>query len=249
MFKDKAEMWLYWMNRGWGQAPRIVRQIKRVLRRYNITKGKVLELGCGNGRITTNLARQGFDATGIDISQRYLEDARKRAAKLKVRPHFIRGDIRYVRRFIQGKYDAAISIWTTLGFYDRPTDEKIFRQVARLLKKKGVFMILYTMSRERLLSIFNPHVVQETDAYMLINKNTLDTFHSILSNKWVYYKKKKKDLIYVTEVDCDLRIYALPELVEMAENAGLKFRDAFHSLMTLEPARSDSPANLVFQKV
>lgn len=247
MFKDEAEMWLHWMNRGWKEAPRIVRQIKKVLKKYDITGGKVLELGCGNGRISINMAKHGFETTGIDISQRYLGDARKRAKKMQVKPRFVHGDIRHISKYIHGKFDVAISIWTSLGFYDRQTDERIFRQVARLLKRKGVFLILHTMSRERLLSIFNPHILQETETYAVVNKNTFDAFHSTLDNKWIYYRKEKKNLIYETEVNCKLRVYALSEFVEMAEKAGLTFREAFHSLLTLERARPDSAANLVFQ--
>jgi len=248
MFIEKADMWLHWMNLGWKRAPMITRQIKKLLKKHGISRGKILELGCGNGRISINMAKRGFDVTGVDISQQYIEDAGKKAARMRARTRFIRGDFRRIDKFVRGKFDVAISIWTSLGFYDRSTDEKIFKKIAQLLKKKGIFLILYTMSRERLLQFFMPNLVEETTKYVKLNKAIYDSYHSVLNTKWLFYKKVNKDLIYENEIEFSLRVYALHEFVEMAEKAGLAFSEAYHSVETLEPARSDSPANLVFQK-
>jgi SAM-dependent methyltransferase len=248
MFVDKAEMWLQVMNQAWRLAPRTVRGIMKILKEYGITQGKVLELGCGNGRIILNMAKRGFQATGIDISELYIKDAQKKASRMKVKARLIAGDIRQVCKLVQGKFDVVISIWTSIGFYDHKTDQRVFKQVAQLLKKKGVFLILNTMSRERLENIFWPNIYEEAGQYIKLNRNTFDRIRSITHNKWIFYRKAGKDLLYEDEIDFDLRIYALPELVEMGERCGLKFRSAYHSVLTLEPAHAHSPANIVFQK-
>ena len=43
--------------------------------------GPVLELGCGTGRISLAIAREGVAVTGIDISPRMIEVAQEKAAK------------------------------------------------------------------------------------------------------------------------------------------------------------------------
>jgi len=43
--------------------------------------GPVLELGCGTGRITLQLARAGLTVTGIDISTEMLDQARRKLAR------------------------------------------------------------------------------------------------------------------------------------------------------------------------
>ena len=58
--------------------------------------GRVLELGCGTGRLTLPLGRAGVSVVGIDRSARMLERARKRVTRGRLQSlvHLIRGDIR-----------------------------------------------------------------------------------------------------------------------------------------------------------
>jgi SAM-dependent methyltransferase len=58
----------------------------------------ILELGCGTGRITMELAEAGKRITGLDLSERMLERAVKKRAKLLVeareRVHLVQGDMK-----------------------------------------------------------------------------------------------------------------------------------------------------------
>jgi 2-polyprenyl-3-methyl-5-hydroxy-6-metoxy-1,4-benzoquinol methylase len=54
----------------------------------------VLELGCGTGRLSVPMARDGLRVTGIDLSEPMLSTARTKAAKAGLRVRFIAGDIR-----------------------------------------------------------------------------------------------------------------------------------------------------------
>ena len=49
-----------------------------------IKKGKILEIGCGNGRDSLFFARHGFDATGIDLSAEAIKLARENSKKVKI---------------------------------------------------------------------------------------------------------------------------------------------------------------------
>jgi 2-polyprenyl-3-methyl-5-hydroxy-6-metoxy-1,4-benzoquinol methylase len=55
-------------------APSVIRQLKRVRAK------RVLDLGCGNGRLCKELANEGFEAVGIDADARGIEIARKEHA-------------------------------------------------------------------------------------------------------------------------------------------------------------------------
>ncbi len=248
MFIDKPRLWLHYMDRGWKQAPRTVKSILKILKDNGIRKGKVLELGCGNGRIILNLAKKGFDAYGVDISQLYIEDARKKAKKMKVKAFLQPGDYRNVDRLVRGTFDVVISIWTSIGFYNKRSDQLLFNKIAKLLRRKGLFLILNTMSKERLMSIFVPTIFDADDKYVKLDYHSYDRKRSITRNKWVFYRKSKKDLKYVDEIDFDLRLYSIPEIISMARKSRMTLLNAYDLLSTLKPVKKNSAINVVFQK-
>jgi SAM-dependent methyltransferase len=60
--------------------------------------GRILELACGSGRVTTALLRDGHEVVGLDLSPAMLERAASRVAKLgrsaRARATLVEGDVR-----------------------------------------------------------------------------------------------------------------------------------------------------------
>ena len=167
----------------------------------------------------------------------------------KVKASFICGDARRLKQLVRGKHDVVLSVWTSIGYYTKSVDMKLFKTVAQLLKKNGLFLILNTMSQEYLLNHYCTSLFNETDKYVVLHRdNSFDRFRSINKETWVFYEKNGKNLKYVDKLQVSLRIYSLAELVEMAEHAGLKFVEAYDSVRTLNPVRADSVINIVFGK-
>ena len=248
-FVEKANLWLEVMNHLWNTGKRDTKNILKMLEEHGVKKGKVLEIGCGNGRICIPLAKKGFDVTGIDISHVYIEDAKKKAKKYRVNVRFMTGDMRKLKDiFKKEKFDVILNVWTAIGYYDKKTDEKIFKSVYKILKNKGLFLVLNCASKEMLLYNFCPTSFRETDKYIILNESNYDFLRSIFKEKWIFYEKKNKDLKYIAEHEVKMRIYSHQELIEMAEKAGFKFLKAYRTINSLEPATKFSPINFVFRK-
>ena len=248
-FVKNPDLWLHFLDRGWKRNKLTVSAITRILWKHDITKGRLLEVACGNGRICIPMAKKGFRVTGIDISMLYIRDAKRRAIKNHVKADFVCGDMRRLDRMIRDKYDVVLSVWTSIGYYNKRTDDKLFRNVAGLMKKNGLFLILNTMSQEYLMNHYCTSLYNETDKFVVLHRgNEFDRFHSINKETWVFYEKEGKNLKYVDEFPLSLRIYSLAEIVEMAERAGLEFVEAYDNLRTLVPARPDSVINVVFRR-
>jgi SAM-dependent methyltransferase len=249
-FVKKPELWLHFLDHGWKRSKLTIKGIFKILGRNGITRGKVLDVACGNGRICIPLGKRGFDVTGIDVSKAYIEDAIKRAVKHKIQARFIHGDMRKLDRLVRGKYDVVLSVWTSIGYYDKKTDRNMFRMISKHMRKNGLFLLLNTMSHEYLLNHYCRGLYNETDKYVVLHQDVrFDRFHSVNTETWVFYEKDGKDLRYVDEMKMKLRIYTLSEIVEMAEAAHLKLLQAYDSVVNLVPARPDSTINVVFQKV
>jgi glycine/sarcosine N-methyltransferase len=56
-------------------------------------RGKILDLACGNGGYAIELAKQGFEVEGVDLSEAMIEAARKSAAEENVHVVFSVADM------------------------------------------------------------------------------------------------------------------------------------------------------------
>ncbi|MEZ5287107.1 MAG: class I SAM-dependent methyltransferase [Vicinamibacterales bacterium] len=103
--------------------------------------GRVLELGCGTGRVTLPLARTGAaTVVGIDRSAAMLARGRARIRRARV-PHvsLVRGDIRAMP-FDPGAFDTVIAPYGVLQSLLSDRDlGRTLRAVAGLLPRGGVF--------------------------------------------------------------------------------------------------------------
>ncbi|MGB8391392.1 class I SAM-dependent methyltransferase [Mycobacterium sp.] len=60
---------------------------------HRLPPGRALDLGCGAGRNTLYLARQGWDVTGIDMISRAIDKARSKAVGDAAKARFLQGDV------------------------------------------------------------------------------------------------------------------------------------------------------------
>jgi SAM-dependent methyltransferase len=99
----------------------------------------MLDIACGRGRHSVQLASKGFDVTGIDIS----EEPIKRA-KQKETPnlHFYLHDMRLP--FWINYFDYAFNFFTSFGYFrTRREHDNAIRTVSQSLKPNGIFVIDY----------------------------------------------------------------------------------------------------------
>jgi len=100
-------------------------------------KERILDLACGYGRHAIALARRGFSVTGVDITEAYIEDAKKTSRELSLDTTFIHADIRDVS--FQDAFDVVLNLDDgAIGYLEDDEENlKIFDVIARALKKGG----------------------------------------------------------------------------------------------------------------
>lgn len=98
---------------------------------------RVLDLGCGTGRHTLFLARQGFEVYACDISGTGIEIVRKKAEELELNNISLKQED--MRRLDYGDsfFDAVICVWS-LGIGKYEDIEQSVNEIYRVLKPKGV---------------------------------------------------------------------------------------------------------------
>ncbi len=96
-----AEGWQGWDDYApfydWENAQTLARRDVAFWRRLAAAQdGRVLELGCGTGRLTIPVARAGAQIVGIDRSGPMLTRARQRLRRSRAAALLVRGDIRHL---------------------------------------------------------------------------------------------------------------------------------------------------------
>ena len=94
------------------------RYVAALLERYASAAARVLEVGCGTGNHAVELARAGYDMTGVDMSGGMLAAAVARRESeprdIAGRLRFVEGDARTVR--LGEKFDAVISLFHVMSY-------------------------------------------------------------------------------------------------------------------------------------
>jgi cyclopropane fatty-acyl-phospholipid synthase-like methyltransferase len=124
-------------------------EVDFLVKELGISPGQsVLDVGCGTGRHSIELARRGYLMTGVDVSAGMLEEARKHAATAGVEVRWIESDATMLS--LRQKFDAAICLcegaFGLLGSRHDPIGQPlaIIRNVAQALKtqSKCLFTVL-----------------------------------------------------------------------------------------------------------
>jgi SAM-dependent methyltransferase len=114
--------------------------------------GELLDVPCGFGRHCVPLARAGYRVTGVDRSVALLDEARRRAAGARW-PKFTQADYRELP-FPDESFDAALNLFTSLGYLGDEEDAKVLAEIGRVLRPGGR-LVLETMHRDRLVSAWS----------------------------------------------------------------------------------------------
>lgn len=98
---------------------------------------RILDLACGYGRHSLELARRGFEVVGVDITQVYVDDANSEAKKQSLNAKFYRSDIRDVK--FNNEFDVVLSLADgAIGYLENDEENlKSFDSIARALKSGG----------------------------------------------------------------------------------------------------------------
>jgi len=101
----------------------------------NVSGKKILHLQCHFGQDTLSLARMGAQVTGIDFSDRAIEEATKLSEELQINARFICCDIYDAPQYLDEKFDIVYTTYGTIGWL--PDVQKWANVIAHFLKPNG----------------------------------------------------------------------------------------------------------------
>jgi SAM-dependent methyltransferase len=192
-------------------------EIDKVLARTGLESGAFLDLCCGPGRHSLELARRGFAVTGVDITSGYVEQARRTAADEGLAAEFVEADVREFRR--PGAFDGAISMFSSFGYFDELRDDRrVLSNAAESLRPGGVLLI-ETMGKETVArNLRRRHWYSPADkpGTLFLVENTIIGAWERVELHWIVVRPDGSR----AEARLLIRLYSALEMASLLRDAG-----------------------------
>jgi SAM-dependent methyltransferase len=162
-------------------------QVAQILSLTTFSGRTVLDLCCGPGRHAVEFAHHGFQVTGVDRTPFLLDRARDRARESAVDVEWVQEDM---RRFLRpSSYDLICSLFTSFGYFDEESDERlVLRNMRESLHPGGLFVI-DLISKERVARSWKDALTSEfADGARLMQVPKVIDGWSRLRNEWILVK-------------------------------------------------------------
>ncbi len=179
----------------------------------------VLDLACGPGRHSLELARLGYRVTGLDRSRPLLEKAEELSRQMGVSVEWVHEDMRTIPETWAARFDAAINVFTSWGYFETDAEnEKVLQDVARSLGLGGRFL-LDAINHEYLIRHFRPTASIQTPAGLSVLD---ETRFDALSGR----VETERRIVFPDGRQVDrrmsIRLFTLAEVRNMLERCGMK---------------------------
>lgn len=185
---------------------------------------RILDIGCGTGRHSIELAKRGYQITGIDLSESMLNQAKEKASAMELNVDFQQYDARALP-FIN-EFDLVVMICEG-AFPLMETDEmnyQILQNAAKSLKDDGK-LIFTTLNG--LFPLF--HSVKDFLASKTEEGNAVYGDHSfdLMTFRDRNTTTIEDDLGNVKELDCNERYYVPSEISWMLKSLNFRIIDIY----------------------
>jgi len=98
--------------------------------------GRVLELGCGAGRLTGHLAEISREVHGVDLSPAMVDYCRRTYPNAD----FTVGDLRDLSAFASGSLEVVVAPFNVIDVLDDSERRRVLREIARVLAEPGLLI-------------------------------------------------------------------------------------------------------------
>jgi D-alanine-D-alanine ligase len=196
---------------------------------------RILDLCCGQGRHSLELARRGFPhVTGLDRSRYLIRLARKRAKQRSLQVSFHEGD---ARRFRVGdaEFHCVCLLGNSFGYFERPEDDLAVLEAVKRALASGGTLVMDLMDGEWMRGHFDPRSWEWIDQnhFVCRERDLAEDGDRLISREVVVHAERGviADQFYAE------RLYSKERLETLLTSAGFT-NVRFHPLLAPDSQRN-----------
>lgn len=182
-------------------------EVQPIVCRFVKSNSKVLDLGCGNGRIVDLLKAKNVSYVGVDSSENLINLAEKKYKGTNAK--FFVSDI-FNLPFSKDSFDCVISLAVFHHIPSKQNRQKFFKEIKKVLKKDGILILTVWNLWQNSKAI---NLLFKYTFLKLFRKSDLDFFD-------IFYpwRNSKRELLGKRY----LRFFSIKDLEKLAEAGGFK---------------------------
>ncbi|MEO6539308.1 MAG: class I SAM-dependent methyltransferase [Ferruginibacter sp.] len=204
-----------YFNRDTSEAAAFITKLLEYLNPH--PQSTMLDVACGKGRHSLQLATNGFDVTGIDLSEDSIKEALKNENS---QLHFYQHDMRLP--FWINYFEFAFNFFTSFGYFKTQREhDNAIRTIAQSLKPHGTFVLDY----------LNVHYSEDHAVHK--SEKEIDGVNFLIT-KWYdedfFYKKiiiEDEALAEPLEYTEKVAKFSLGDFTDMFAYQGLQLQEVF----------------------
>ncbi|HEY6726138.1 MAG TPA: class I SAM-dependent methyltransferase, partial [Polyangiaceae bacterium] len=179
----------------------------------------VLDLACGTGEHSIELASRGYSVVGYDLSVYQLAIAGETAQERELKINFLQGDMREMA--FQEMFDGIFCWNTSFGYFEEEKNVAVAERIFQALRPGGMFLI-DVVNRDHVMQHQPSQVWFQGDACVCMDDMSVDYITSRL--------RVKRSIIMddgrTRECFYSIRLYTLHELGKLLHAVGFRVVEA-----------------------
>ncbi|MBI3447411.1 MAG: methyltransferase domain-containing protein [Acidobacteria bacterium] len=196
-------------------------------------RARVLDVPCGLGRHSIELASLGHDVTGVDLSAGAIARAKQIAAASGSAAAFVVSDMRFLAW--RAEFDGACCLGNSLGYIDPEETRSFLRAVASTLKPGARFVADTGMAAESILPRLRPNEWAQVGDITFLERNTYHPGDGCIETEYTFIRGGER----TTRTGLQW-VFTLREIRAMLDEAGLDVEETLGSVAG-EPFAVGSP--------
>ena len=220
--------------------------IAALLSEYGITDGLVLDLGCGTGSMTEELAAKGYDMIGVDNAMDMLEIAMEKKEESGYDILYLLQDMREFELY--GTVRAVVSACDSVNYITESEDlTEVFRLVNNYLDPEGVFVFDFNTEYKYREILGEQTIAEDRDECSFIWDNYYEEEERINAYELTLFVQEEDDpeLYRKYREEHIQKAYTLDDMIKCIEDAGLVYVTAYDAYTKERPDETSERITVV----